>query len=69
MSKIKKAFKLGYEEALKDANRSEMTARETAILHPEFDSSETDAYLQGRIDSLMGDDWRYKNETHRPGIS
>jgi len=54
------AFGQGYREGVLDGNRCEMSSREIAERHPELDSSEIDAYAQGRIDALMGDDWRYR---------
>lgn len=64
MSTTRHAFNSGYMEGSTDAFRGELSAREIAERHPDMTASEIDAYAQGRIDALMGDDWRFNMGQH-----
>ena len=53
-------FVQGYDEGMLDGDKCELSVKEILKRHPEFQSNEIEAYRQGRMDALMGDDWRYK---------
>lgn len=49
-------FKQGYEYG--KFHGKEFTIREVENAHPDWSTAEVDAYIQGAVDGVAGDDWR-----------
>jgi len=52
-------FAQGYEYGFQSGK--EPTIRELENAHPDWSVAEVDAYIQGALDGVVGDDWRLKH--------